>query len=212
MQTVEQNESFYTAQQIERAKAARRLLATLGSPSVQDLKAAIRMNAIANNPVTTEDVNIAEAIYGVDLGTLKGKTVKTTPKGVRKNHIEIPSELYTKNSEITLYIDTMFVNEQAFLTTISRGVMYRTAKWMSKRTAPEYRSALDEVFTLYNNRDMVVARIHCDSEFRKVLDDIKVELGLEVTYAATNAHVPQAEHNNRTIKERVCAAFHRLPY
>ena len=30
VQTVEQNESFYTARQIERAKAARRLLATLG--------------------------------------------------------------------------------------------------------------------------------------------------------------------------------------
>ena len=32
------------------------------------------------------------------------------------------------------------------------------------------------------------------------------------TYAATNAHVPQAERNNRTIKERVRAAFHWLPY
>ena len=59
---------------------------------------------------------------------------------------------------------------------------------------------------------MIVLRIHCDSEFRKVLDEVKVELGLEVTYAATNAHVPQAERNNRTIKERVRAAFHRLPY
>ena len=89
------------------------MLATLGSPSVQDLKAAIRMNAIANNPVTTEDVNIAEAIYGVDLGTLKGKTVKTTPKGVRKNHIEIlwppqPARIPPNNTRhrVTSYIFT----------------------------------------------------------------------------------------------------------
>ena len=54
----------------------------------------------------------------------------------------------------------------------------------------------------------MVVRIYCDSEFREVLDKVKVELGLEVIYAATNAHVPQAERNNRTIKERV----HRLPY
>ena len=61
------------------------------------------------------------------------------------------------------------------------------------------RSALDEVFTLYNNREMIVSRIHCDSKFRKVLDEVKVELGLEVTYAATNAHVPQAKRT--TIKQ-----------
>ena len=124
---VDENKSFYTAWQIERAKAARKLLTKLGTPSVQDLKHAIRMNAIANNPVTTEDVNIAEAIYGHDLGTLKGKTVRTTPKSVRDNSIEIPQKLYLKNSEVTLYIDTMFVNGEAFLTTISEGIMYRTA-------------------------------------------------------------------------------------
>ena len=51
---------------------------------------------------------------------------------------------------------------------------------VSPRMAPKYRSALDIVFNLYNNRDMTVVRIHCDSEFRKLLDEVKVELGLEV--------------------------------
>ena len=82
------------------------------------------MNAITNNPVTTEDVNIAEAIYGSDLGTLKGKTVKMTPKSVCNSSIKIPKELYLKNSQVTLFIDAMFVNEEAFLTTISEGIMY----------------------------------------------------------------------------------------
>ena len=42
----------------------------------------------------------------------------------------------------------------------------------------------------------------------------KVEDDLNVTmhYAAAQAHVPEAEWNNRTIKERVRATYHRLPY
>ena len=54
---------------------------------------------------------------------------------------------------------------------------------------------------------MMVVCIKCDSESRKVLDKVKVELGLEVIYAATNAHVPQAECNNQTIKERVRSTY-----
>ena len=77
--TVEENKLFYTPREVERAKRARDLLAALGSPSVADLKAAIAMNAIANLPVKTEDVNLAKKIFGKDLATLKGKTTKTNP-------------------------------------------------------------------------------------------------------------------------------------
>jgi hypothetical protein len=39
---------------------AHKLLYSLGYPSVNDMKAIIWMNAIKNNPITTEDVNIAK--------------------------------------------------------------------------------------------------------------------------------------------------------
>jgi hypothetical protein len=35
---------------------------------------------------------------------------------------------------------------------------------------------------------------------------------IKVNYATANEHVPRAERNNRTIQERVRAAYHRLPY
>ena len=33
-----------------------------------------------------------------------------------------------------------------------------------------------------------------------------------MNYANPQEHVPEAERNNRVIKERFCAAFHRLPF
>ena len=74
LQTVEENMKFYTPREVERAKKARDLLAALGTPSVADMKAAVAMNAIADLPITTKDVDLAAKIFGPDLGTLKGKT------------------------------------------------------------------------------------------------------------------------------------------
>ena len=48
VQTVQENMKFYTPREIKRAKLARDLLASVGSPSVQDLKTALATNAIAN--------------------------------------------------------------------------------------------------------------------------------------------------------------------
>ena len=38
------------------------------------------------------------------------------------------------------------------------------------------------------------------------------DLDIVMNYTNAQDHVPEAERNNRTIKERVRAAFHRLPF
>jgi hypothetical protein len=48
----------------------------MGCPTVENLKNIIRMNAIRNCPVTIRDVEIAEEIFGPDIGALKGKTTQ----------------------------------------------------------------------------------------------------------------------------------------
>ena len=79
LQTVEENKKFYKPTEVAQATKARALLVALGSPSVRDLKTAILTNAIKDNPVTTKDVTLADAIFGPDIGTLKGKSVRTIP-------------------------------------------------------------------------------------------------------------------------------------
>ena len=99
-----------------------------------------------------------------------------------------------------------------FLATVSRNIKYRTIQWLQTRTVKDCRSALDTVFGQYNKAGFRIAIIHCDNEFRPILDDIKDDLDIKMNYASAQEHVPEAERNNRVIKERVRAAFHRLPY
>ena len=63
LNTVEENKTFYTERQFERAKRARDLFHALGTPSINDFKAIFRMNTINNNPVTTDDIKVAEKIF-----------------------------------------------------------------------------------------------------------------------------------------------------
>jgi hypothetical protein len=91
--TVKDHMKFLSKRQQERAKKARELLEVMGTPTVDDLKAMIRMNLIKNNVVITEDVNLAMKAYGPDISSIKGKTTRQKPTAVENNTVEIPEEL-----------------------------------------------------------------------------------------------------------------------
>jgi hypothetical protein len=65
--SVKENARNVTLNQFERAKKAGDLHHAIGTPSVQDLKDVLRMNLISNNPITTEDIEIGELIFGPDI-------------------------------------------------------------------------------------------------------------------------------------------------
>ena len=71
--TLEENNKFYTPRQLERAKIAHDFYLAMGTPSLTDLKSMLQMNMIKNNPITNEDVDLAENFFGPDVGTIKGK-------------------------------------------------------------------------------------------------------------------------------------------
>ena len=80
--TVKENRKGYTPRQFERAKVARKLLHVLGCPTAEKLKLMLKQNLVRNCPVTAEDVNLAEQIFGLDMGALKGKTTRSKPTPV----------------------------------------------------------------------------------------------------------------------------------
>ena len=212
LQTVAENMKFHTPREIKKAKMARELLATLGTPSIQDMKTILSMNAIANVPVTTSDVDLAERIFGPDLGTLKGKTTRRKPLPMVSDQIAIPPELYEKRSELELCMDIMFVNEVPYMTSITRALYYRTAQFLPTRTHRDLYDSLDAILRLYNECGFIITKIYCDNEFKTLMDPVKDDMEVTMEYSPPQGHVPEAERNNRTLKERIRATFHRLPY
>ena len=77
--------------------------------------------------------------------------------------------------------------------------------------AENYR-ALDMILRKYNSAGFIIRRILCDQEYKGMMDQVKDNLDIDMNYTNTDDHVPEAECNNRTIEERIRAAFHQLPY
>ena len=210
--TVAENRKGYTLRQYERAKKARALYHIVGTPTVENFKALLKMNVIKNCPVTSEDVTMAEKIFGPDISNLKGKSTRRKVEAVREDNIEIPKELIEQHREIELCMDTMYVNEVGMLTTIDQMVKFRSVVPITLRTHEEYFRALDQVLRHYNRAGFKIKTIHCDGEYRSMMDNVSDDLDVVMNFTNAQDHVPEAERNNRTIKERIRAAFHRLPY
>jgi hypothetical protein len=207
IKTVKENRVGYTQRQFEQAKRARELYHIVGTPRIDTFKTLIKMNAIRNCPVTTEDVNIAKKIFGADMLSLKGKSTRQKSTPVREDTVEIPEELIAHNRKIELCIDIIYVNECGFMTTIERTNRFRSAIPIENPTHEEYYCVLDMVLRVYNSAGFHIKTIHCDGEFRAMMEKVKDNLGVRMNFTNALDHVPEAERNNRTIKEQVRAAY-----
>jgi hypothetical protein len=204
--SVKENRKYFTDRQFQQAKHARQIYHALGTPSLQDFKTIVML------PVTLDDIKTAEKIFGPVIGALKGKTTRRKPAPVVSDYVKIPKELITIHNNATLCIDGIKINGLQFLTTVSRNIMYRTAEWVPSQTSEAYRSVLDNVFRIYNTSGIRISTIHCDNEFQPLKQELQAVYGVTMNYANPQEHVPEAESNNRVIKERFRAAFHRLPF
>jgi hypothetical protein len=80
----------------------------------------VRSNMIKNFPISPTDITNAHKIFGPDIATLKGKTVRRTPAGVMTEYVKIPKEIISLNKNVTLAVDIMFVCGIPFMVSISR--------------------------------------------------------------------------------------------
>jgi hypothetical protein len=81
--TVRNNSSQFTAQEYSQASLARKLQCIIGRPSTKEFLRIVDSNLLPNCPISRADILNAEFIFGPDVGSLKGKTVRRSPHVVR---------------------------------------------------------------------------------------------------------------------------------
>ena len=210
--TVRENRENFTKRQFDAATAARAFYHTVGCPTLENLKFILQQNTFKNCPVTPADVDIAERIFGPDLGSLKGKSTQQPPVPVRDDLIEIPAKLKAEHKDLVLCMDVMYVNGLPLLTAIDRSIRYRSAVAVEDRSNGAYYKAIDDILRTYGSAGFRITQIYCDQEFKHMMDAVKDDLDVTMVYTATGNHVSEAERNNRTLKERIRATYHHLPY
>jgi hypothetical protein len=159
--------------------------------TLQNFETNIHQGIFKNCPVSVADVDVAEKIFGPDLGSLKGKSTWHPPARGKEDLIEIPPELTAEHESLTLYMDIVFVNGLPLLTSIDDTIKYRSVVPLTSRHSKVVYSALDTITRVYYKAGFNITTIHCDQEFKFMMDRISNYLDIEMTFLrrrATTAH------------------------
>ena len=210
LNTVEVNKKLYTKRQVEWADAARALYEIIGYPSLRVFIHIISTNKIKDCPVTVEDVNISEKIYGPDMYAIKGKSTRPKPPVVVNDYVEIPKELIDAHKNVEVCADIMFIDGVPFLNTVTKNTKIIINHYLEDRSKETLVKKLQSTFRKLNQAGMTVKVLHADHEFECVKPDF--EDMMEINICPKDQHVPDIERMNRVIKERYRALYHRNPY
>ena len=211
LSTVANNKLSFTKAQIKGADAARALQSVLAWPSIKDFKHLVASNAIKNSPVTIDDIDRAEHIYGPALPTLQGKMTRSSPKTKPTVFVPVPLDIFEHHKFIDLYADFLFVNGIPFMHTKSANINFLSIQHCTSRSATTIKNSLKFIKDKYESRGFVVAHLHADNEFNvNGLDEVLCPTQMHI-YAA-NEHVGVIERSIRTIKERCRCISHSMPY
>jgi hypothetical protein len=209
--TVPQKSEGFSKKQIAQAKTARDIQTKVGHPSTQDLKSVIKLNLIANCPVTTEDVDRAETIFGPSLPILKGKTTRQSPQSVQTNYVAVPESILSANQHVTLFGDIFFINKVPFFATVSDHLKFTTTEHIANRKLKQLVLASLHMKAIYAVHDFQIKVMIMDGKFVPLKHDLATA-GIVLNTTAANEHVLKIERQIRVIKERVRATRHTLPF
>jgi hypothetical protein len=204
--TVADQSKLYTNRQIDAARRARSMQNIIMHPSDQRLaKTAIKY--LANCPVTEHDIRTAADIFGNNVESLKGKTVRRSSPHVAASVDPVPPNILARHHHVTLAVDIMFVNRVPFLITLSRNLRFLTVENLPNRKENTVRDKLLSVLRLYRHRGFHVATVLADPEFEMLRPYIPT-----LNTCAADEHVPDIERAIRSMKDRVRSTHSRLPF
>ena len=105
VQTVEGDSEGFTDHQVTAARQACCAYNMVCRPSPRYFEQMIRANIIKNCPITVTDIKSAHTIFGPDVGSIRGKTVRSRSIPVASDYIAILLIIMEQNSELDLMGD-----------------------------------------------------------------------------------------------------------
>jgi hypothetical protein len=106
-----------------------------------------------------------ERIFGPEVGSLKGKTIRQDPSKVRMTKTMLPPDVFDRNQETTVCADIMYINGITFFVTVSRKIKFGTIQDLSSRTKINVLRAMDRIFAIYHAGGFTVRHMLMDGEF-----------------------------------------------
>jgi hypothetical protein len=154
----------YTKREVLGARKARDLLARLGYPSVDNAIAMLRDGT--GFDVTAYDFQVADAIWGPDIASLKGKQTKAKSI-VPDTTLGVP----IVQQQQTSVVDIMFIDQVSTLVAVAYpldltlGVtLDRTISGKASRAAESVKKALEIILSTLRARNFMTSVIYSDGE------------------------------------------------
>jgi hypothetical protein len=209
--TVKNNKSKFSQRDFLRATEARTILCKIGRPSQATFLKILDRNLLPNCPITRRDAMNAELIFGPDIGSLKGKTVRKPSVPVLPILNDLPLEIMSQYRDVTLVGDIFFVNKIMFFVTRSRHIQFSTVETIVNRKPETIIKAFQNVFNIYRRRGFRITHLIVDGEYECLRGHMS-SLAITLNTTSKAEHVPDIERFIRTLKERTRCIYNVLPF
>ena len=113
--------------------------------------------------------------------------------------------------DVIIGADIVFVNKLPFMVTISRNIKFCTAELILDQKQETLFAAIKAVSNIYGIRGFVAKFIFMDGQFEVLRDDL-AGAGMTLNTVERGEHVPKAERQIRTIKDRSRSVYNVLPF
>ncbi len=181
----------------------------IGNPSKKNYRNMVSSNMIANCPLSKSDVTNVRAIFGPDLASVQGKTVRHTPALVVAVYVAVPHLLVEANKVVTLAADVFFVEGSAFLLMVLCRMKFVTAEHVPTQAGTSLSKHLTWVLGVHGKAGFKVRTVLMDGDF-KIIKPLMPTVECNTT--AAKEHVSKAEWTIRTLKEQMPGLLATLPF
>ena len=139
----------------------------LGRPSSATFRYMVAHQLIKNCTATVSDIDRASSIFGPDIGSLKGKTVRNTPVPVVVlPPLAVPKAIFEHHKHIVLSADIFYLDNILFFVTISRNIQLKTVEHISNKIHDLIFKYFKRVIQTYRKRGFIVTTVLTDHEFQ----------------------------------------------